>query len=153
MTYTIEINDTEIIVNGIRYDRNDVEIIIKPNSFQVFDLKEPRYLLLAFCNIIPPGTATTIEHSIEYFNQCMETRDITTSNIHELLAIQEAHPEHPFPIVLRSNAQTWFALFRENADGTLSMADVLTYDPEAKSRSNCFSITRSSCCTGANTRT
>lgn len=125
MSSAIEITQDTVTVDGETYNRKDVVVTIDHDSITVHNKPKELYSLMSGCNGLLYGSIPPeIENPIEYFDECMISRDVTIQNVQYLLNVQQNNAERIFPIRLASDGETWSAQFRLDSKGSLSTSDI-----------------------------
>lgn len=141
--YEILVRGDEIIINGQSYNRDETFVNIYPQSVQISSGQ------ILYCEreefLLPDEVEITSEATsdVDYFNDCLFSRQIAKSNIARLLQIQSEN-DLPFTFMLTPEFEDYVMIFELSIRGDLSRVtreDILHYNDPLDTNTESFEAT------------
>lgn len=122
----ISVCGDKVIINGISYDRNSLQIKINPRSLTVQGLEERRYSRWAEVVLSDEQAETPDFEDITFFEYCTASLIVNSHNIERLLEIQRNHPTYPFTVLLACGNNS-VVFFQIDPAGEFTFEDIQQY--------------------------
>jgi len=122
----ISVRGDKVIIDGISYDRNLIQVKINPRSLTVQGLEARRYSRWAEVVLSDEQTETPDFEDIMFFEYCTASLIVNRHNIERLLEIQRNHSTHPFTVLLACDNNS-VVFFQIDPAGEFTFEDIQQY--------------------------